>query len=154
MLGTPTSLPWSIHLLLCLWLVIELMTSLQLPLPTPNPILVAFGNLTVRGLYIWFKSQLVQMETIHACTRTRASMHTHTDTHRHTHTHTHTDTQHAHTKLCIHQYTFCIFSQPERYVLEVLKRIRSSELEESLLVMPFDFVVDLLHLLKHWLEVS
>ena len=58
------------------------------------------------------------------------------------HIHTHA---HAHIFLCL---------QPERYVLDVLKRIRSSELEESLLVMPFDFVVDLLHLLKHWLDVS
>lgn len=58
---------------------------------------------------------------------------------------------HTHTT---HVYTYFLILQPERYVLDILKRIRSSELEESLLVMPFDFVVELLHLLKHWLDVS
>jgi U3 small nucleolar RNA-associated protein 12 len=41
---------------------------------------------------------------------------------------------------------------PERYVLNVVKRVRSSELDESLLVMPFLYVIDFLSLLKHWLE--
>lgn len=42
--------------------------------------------------------------------------------------------------------------QPERYVLDVVKKVHSSELEESLLVMPFGYVTDLLRLLSAWLQ--
>lgn len=44
------SVPWWVLLFLCHHLVIGFLISLQLPLPTPNPILVAFGNLTVSKL--------------------------------------------------------------------------------------------------------
>eukprot|EP00731_Ephydatia_muelleri_P031880 Em0023g387a len=42
--------------------------------------------------------------------------------------------------------------EPERYVLDVVKKVHSSELEESLLVMPFAYVADLLRLLSAWLQ--
>ncbi|XP_064627988.1 WD repeat-containing protein 3-like [Lineus longissimus] len=46
-------------------------------------------------------------------------------------------------------------STPKEYVMNVLKRVKSSELEESLLVLPFSYVIDLLALLddflaSHW----
>ncbi|XP_068755786.1 WD repeat-containing protein 3-like [Montipora capricornis] len=41
---------------------------------------------------------------------------------------------------------------PLRYVLEVLKKIRSSELEEALIVLPFSVVMDMMTLLDHWLQ--
>ncbi|CAH3120735.1 unnamed protein product [Pocillopora meandrina] len=41
---------------------------------------------------------------------------------------------------------------PARYVLEVVKKIRSSELEESLIVLPFSVATDMLTLLNHWLQ--
>ncbi|XP_078372501.1 WD repeat-containing protein 3-like [Oculina patagonica] len=41
---------------------------------------------------------------------------------------------------------------PTRYVLEVVKKIRSSELEESLIVLPFSVATDMLTLLNHWLQ--
>lgn len=41
---------------------------------------------------------------------------------------------------------------PGRYVLDVLKKIKSSEVEEALLVLPFDFVTSLLILLDEFLE--
>lgn len=59
----------------------------QLPLPKPNPILVAFGNLS-----------------------------------------------------------------PSRYVLEVMKKVRSSELEVSLLVLPFPYVPELLSLFNGYIQ--
>lgn len=40
---------------------------------------------------------------------------------------------------------------PEKYVLLVIKKVRSSELEESLLVLPFSYVIDLLKLLDHFI---
>ncbi|KAI8488166.1 Dip2/Utp12 protein [Branchiostoma belcheri] len=40
---------------------------------------------------------------------------------------------------------------PLRFVLEVIKKVRSSELEEALLVLPFSYVVDLLQLLNSFL---
>ncbi|XP_074648521.1 WD repeat-containing protein 3-like [Tubulanus polymorphus] len=43
---------------------------------------------------------------------------------------------------------------PSKYVLMVLKKIKSSELEESLLVLPFSYVIDLLEILHHFLEQS
>jgi len=41
---------------------------------------------------------------------------------------------------------------PVRYVLEVLKKIRSSELEEALIVLPFSVVIEMLTLLNQWLQ--
>ncbi|KAL3197990.1 hypothetical protein MRX96_044566 [Rhipicephalus microplus] len=41
---------------------------------------------------------------------------------------------------------------PERYMLETLRRIRYSELEETLLVLPFGYVVDLLKALAELLS--
>lgn len=43
---------------------------------------------------------------------------------------------------------------PTRYVLDVLVKVKSSELEESLLVFPFSYVIDLLELIKEWLQRS
>jgi len=43
---------------------------------------------------------------------------------------------------------------PCRYVLDVLLKVKSSELEESLIVLPFPFVVDLLQLINEWLIKS
>ncbi|XP_078619457.1 WD repeat-containing protein 3-like [Branchiostoma floridae x Branchiostoma japonicum] len=40
---------------------------------------------------------------------------------------------------------------PLRFVLEVIKKVRSSELEEALLVLPFSYVIDLLKLLNDFL---
>jgi len=42
-------------------------------------------------------------------------------------------------------------SSPCRYVLDVLSKVKSSELEESLLVLPFSYVIDLLQLINEWL---
>lgn len=42
--------------------------------------------------------------------------------------------------------------QAEKFVLDVVKGIRSSELEECLLVMPFDQMVEFLQLTDYWLE--
>ncbi|XP_062586296.1 WD repeat-containing protein 3-like [Saccostrea cucullata] len=41
---------------------------------------------------------------------------------------------------------------PERYMLEMLRKIKSSELEESLLVLPFSYVVDLLKVLELFID--
>ncbi|XP_065837307.1 WD repeat-containing protein 3-like [Oscarella lobularis] len=41
---------------------------------------------------------------------------------------------------------------PSRYVLAVVKKVKSSELEESLLVLPFAYVMDLLQILDDWLK--
>lgn len=41
---------------------------------------------------------------------------------------------------------------PVRYVLEVLKKIRSSELDEALIVLPFSVVSDMMTLINHWLQ--
>ncbi|CAH3183156.1 unnamed protein product [Porites evermanni] len=41
---------------------------------------------------------------------------------------------------------------PVRYVLEVLKKIRSSELDEALIVLPFSVVTDMMTLINHWLQ--
>ncbi|XP_054858997.1 WD repeat-containing protein 3 [Eublepharis macularius] len=41
---------------------------------------------------------------------------------------------------------------PSAYVLEVLKKVKSSELEESLLVLPFSYVPDLLRLFSQYLQ--
>ncbi|XP_056016020.1 WD repeat-containing protein 3-like isoform X2 [Ostrea edulis] len=41
---------------------------------------------------------------------------------------------------------------PERYMLEMLRKIKSSELEESLLVLPFSYVVDLLKVLEVFID--
>jgi len=43
---------------------------------------------------------------------------------------------------------------PLRYVLDVLKKVKSSELEESLLVLPFSYVIDLLRLINRWVHNS
>ncbi|XP_064413240.1 WD repeat-containing protein 3 [Latimeria chalumnae] len=43
---------------------------------------------------------------------------------------------------------------PSRYVLEVFKKVRSSELEESLLVLPFSYVPDLLTLFDEYIQLS
>jgi U3 small nucleolar RNA-associated protein 12 len=42
----------------------------------------------------------------------------------------------------------------ERYVLGVVKKIKSSELEEALLVMPLSEMVDFLPLIDTWIQVS
>merc|ERR1712048_37698 len=42
--------------------------------------------------------------------------------------------------------------KPYRYVLDVLKKVRSSELEESLLVLPFEYVMNLLKLIDRWMN--
>ncbi|XP_046847985.1 WD repeat-containing protein 3-like [Xenia sp. Carnegie-2017] len=39
-----------------------------------------------------------------------------------------------------------------QYVLLVVKKVKSSELEESLLVLPFDYVIDVLKLLLEWIK--
>ncbi|XP_028412529.1 WD repeat-containing protein 3-like [Dendronephthya gigantea] len=41
---------------------------------------------------------------------------------------------------------------PVHYVLLVVKKIKSSELEESLLVLPFDYVIDILKLFLEWMK--
>ncbi|CAB3977314.1 WD repeat-containing 3 [Paramuricea clavata] len=41
---------------------------------------------------------------------------------------------------------------PVHYVLLVVKKIKSSELDESLLVLPFDYVIDILKLLLEWIK--
>ncbi|XP_078001566.1 WD repeat-containing protein 3-like [Glandiceps talaboti] len=41
---------------------------------------------------------------------------------------------------------------PSKYVVEVLKKVKSSELEKSLLVLPFDYVIDLLKLLDIFIK--
>ncbi|KAJ8314591.1 hypothetical protein KUTeg_006741 [Tegillarca granosa] len=41
---------------------------------------------------------------------------------------------------------------PSKYMLMMLKKIRSSELEESLLVLPFSYVIDLLKILEVFLD--
>ncbi|XP_033112775.1 WD repeat-containing protein 3-like [Anneissia japonica] len=43
---------------------------------------------------------------------------------------------------------------PTRYVLDVIKKVRSSELEEALLVLPFHYVLDLLKLLDVFLSLE
>nr|XP_020645158.1 WD repeat-containing protein 3 [Pogona vitticeps]XP_020645159.1 WD repeat-containing protein 3 [Pogona vitticeps] len=43
---------------------------------------------------------------------------------------------------------------PSAYVLEVLKKVKSSELEESLLVLPFSYVPDLLILFNQFLQLG
>uniref|UniRef100_A0A6P8IV86 WD repeat-containing protein 3-like n=1 Tax=Actinia tenebrosa TaxID=6105 RepID=A0A6P8IV86_ACTTE len=41
-----------------------------------------------------------------------------------------------------------------RYVLQVTQKIRSSELEEALVVLPFDYVIDILKLLDEWIKAN
>jgi len=41
---------------------------------------------------------------------------------------------------------------PQKYVLEVVQKIRSSELEECLIVMPFSYIPELLHLLNAFIS--
>ncbi|XP_023931815.1 WD repeat-containing protein 3-like [Lingula anatina] len=43
-------------------------------------------------------------------------------------------------------------STPAKYVLEIIRRIKSSELEESLLVLPFSYIPDLLGLLSMFID--
>ncbi|TSV41637.1 WD repeat-containing protein 3 [Bagarius yarrelli] len=43
-------------------------------------------------------------------------------------------------------------ASPSRYVLDVLKKVRSSELEVSLLVLPFPYIPDLLSLLNDYIQ--
>uniref|UniRef100_A0A670JWA7 Small-subunit processome Utp12 domain-containing protein n=1 Tax=Podarcis muralis TaxID=64176 RepID=A0A670JWA7_PODMU len=43
---------------------------------------------------------------------------------------------------------------PSAYVLDVLKKVKSSELEESLLVLPFSYVPDLLELFNQHLQLG
>ncbi|XP_058022127.1 WD repeat-containing protein 3 [Ahaetulla prasina] len=43
---------------------------------------------------------------------------------------------------------------PSAYVLDVLKKVKSSELEESLLVLPFSYVPDLLMLFSQYFELG
>ncbi|XP_061493848.1 WD repeat-containing protein 3 isoform X2 [Rhineura floridana] len=43
---------------------------------------------------------------------------------------------------------------PSAYVLDVLKKVKSSELEESLLVLPFSYVPDLLELFNQYLQLG
>ncbi|XP_048577816.1 WD repeat-containing protein 3 [Nematostella vectensis] len=43
---------------------------------------------------------------------------------------------------------------PSRYVLHVTTKIRSSELEEALMVLPFDYVTDFLRLADTWIKAS
>ncbi|XP_046574753.1 LOW QUALITY PROTEIN: WD repeat-containing protein 3-like [Haliotis rubra] len=45
-------------------------------------------------------------------------------------------------------------TSPTRYLLEVIKRIKSSELEEALLVLPFNYVMDLLKVLDIFLQAG
>ncbi|XP_046345376.2 WD repeat-containing protein 3-like [Haliotis rufescens] len=45
-------------------------------------------------------------------------------------------------------------TSPTRYLLEVIKRIKSSELEEALLVLPFGYVMDLLKVLDIFLQAG
>ncbi|XP_014739676.1 PREDICTED: WD repeat-containing protein 3 isoform X2 [Sturnus vulgaris] len=42
--------------------------------------------------------------------------------------------------------------EPSAYVLEVFKKVKSSELEESLLVLPFSYVPDLLRLFNEYIQ--
>ncbi|KAM6473209.1 WD repeat-containing protein 3 isoform 1-T2 [Liasis olivaceus] len=43
---------------------------------------------------------------------------------------------------------------PSAYVLDILKKVKSSELEESLLVLPFSYVPDLLMLFSQYLQLG
>ncbi|XP_007442808.2 WD repeat-containing protein 3 isoform X2 [Python bivittatus] len=43
---------------------------------------------------------------------------------------------------------------PSAYVLDILKKVKSSELEESLLVLPFSYVPDLLMLFNQYLQLG
>ncbi|XP_053144476.1 WD repeat-containing protein 3 [Hemicordylus capensis] len=43
---------------------------------------------------------------------------------------------------------------PSAYVLDVLKKVKSSELEESLLVLPFSYIPDLLVLFNQYIELG
>jgi len=43
---------------------------------------------------------------------------------------------------------------PSQYVLDVLKKVRASELEESLLVLPFHYVITLFTLFDEWLRAK
>lgn len=43
---------------------------------------------------------------------------------------------------------------PSEYVLEVFKKVKSSELEESLLVLPFSYVPDLLRLFNEYIQLG
>ncbi|NXM93989.1 WDR3 protein, partial [Sylvia borin] len=43
---------------------------------------------------------------------------------------------------------------PSAYVLEVFKKVKSSELEESLLVLPFSYVPDLLRLFNEYIQLG
>ncbi|XP_072035883.1 WD repeat-containing protein 3-like [Amphiura filiformis] len=41
---------------------------------------------------------------------------------------------------------------PKKYFMQVLKKVKSSELEESLLVLPFNYILDLLPLLENYIS--
>ncbi|XP_043225824.1 WD repeat-containing protein 3-like isoform X1 [Amphibalanus amphitrite] len=45
-------------------------------------------------------------------------------------------------------------STPDAFMAEVLRRVKSSELEESLLVLPFSYVADMLYILERLLAAS
>uniref|UniRef100_A0A7N6APU6 Small-subunit processome Utp12 domain-containing protein n=1 Tax=Anabas testudineus TaxID=64144 RepID=A0A7N6APU6_ANATE len=57
-------------------------------------------------------------------------------------------------KTLLLQLHFCCLSffQPSRYVLDVIKKVRSSELEVSLLVLPFPYVPELLRLFNSYIQ--
>ncbi|XP_078088813.1 WD repeat-containing protein 3 [Mustelus asterias] len=43
---------------------------------------------------------------------------------------------------------------PSRYVLDVIRKVKSSEMEESLLVLPFSYIPDLLTLFNEYIQLS
>lgn len=43
---------------------------------------------------------------------------------------------------------------PKKYFLQVLMKVKSSELEESLLVLPFSYIIDLLPLLENYISLG
>ncbi|XP_038657917.1 WD repeat-containing protein 3 [Scyliorhinus canicula] len=43
---------------------------------------------------------------------------------------------------------------PSRYVLDVIRKVKSSEMEESLLVLPFSYIPDLLSLFNEYIQLS
>lgn len=43
---------------------------------------------------------------------------------------------------------------PEEYVLRIVEKVKSSELEQSLMVLPFGKTISLLRLLDHWVKME
>ncbi|XP_067896854.1 WD repeat-containing protein 3 isoform X2 [Heterodontus francisci] len=43
---------------------------------------------------------------------------------------------------------------PSRYVLDIIRKVKSSEMEESLLVLPFSYIPDLLTLFNEYIQLS